>query len=478
MKLTLKNHRDGARVLIASPDDTLLRNLSAELREANYHVEAVQTVQAAAAILGRGSIDVVITDCRADGSVSNETVRLVGQSASDTEIVLLIGGDAAPQGSEVLYAGAFDTVLMPIPTSQLLAKVQRALEHRRMKQELTLLRQHVAMAYGFDNIVGESKAIVQLRETARRIAPTDIPILITGEDGTGKELLARTIHHHSIRRRESFVAVDCATVPQALLEEELFGRWDTSASASENKTGLLEQAQGGTVYLENVHELPASTQSQLVRLFQYSEITPLGAPAPTKVSLRVIASSAADLAVMVADGRFRKDLFNHINVIILNIPTLKERTEDIEILTDYFLRAIAQEQNTTPVTVSRQAREALVNATWPGNIRQLENVLKRAAGLCHNGRIEADDIILVNAAGSGGETQVSVPAAGNAGPKGLLADSQRAVIIQALEDNDWNFTQTAQMLGIGRTTLWRKVRKYNLRQDGGRRSLEEQVASE
>ncbi len=461
MKLTLKTRREAAGILVVTTDRTLADSITTELTKTGYAVKTIASLDDALNILEKDQTDVLLLGRTTIDKSDAETLGRIRQSSAATEVIILGELDDS-QAADIARGGAFDSLPEPISPPQLLMKIDKALEHRKMKQELNLLRQHVAMAYGFDNIIGESPAVEQLKETARRIAPTEIPILITGQGGTGKELLARTIHHHSNRRKEKLVIVDCAAIPRSMLDEELFG--GRNATSDMAGTGLLKDADGGTVYLKNVTELPLTTQSQLLRLFQYSEIIPIGAKAPVKVDLRTIAASTADISAAVAAGAFRKDLFNYLSVITLHVPPLQERQEDTELITEYILRKIAREQNLPSFTCTRHAMERLLRYDWPGNIRELENILKRAVGLCSAGRIEAEDIIFI---GSAATPRADTPPADteSGSRQGLLADSQRTVIARALEDNNWNFTLTAQKLGIGRTTLWRKVKKYDLRRE-------------
>ncbi len=335
-----------------------------------------------------------------------------------------------------------------------------------MQEELTILRQHVAMSYGFDNIVGISKPMMQLKETARRIAPTDITVLITGASGTGKELLAHAIHLHSNRRAGSMVAIDCSAIPETLLESELFGHTKGSfTSAHQNKKGLLEEADGGTIFLDEVSNMPASIQVKLLRFLQDSEIRPVGSSVSKQVDVRIIAATNRDLSLMVANEEFREDLYYRLNVIPLNIPTLVERAEDIEILTDYFIRKICNDMKRETMAINRSAVEKLLSHTWPGNVRELENTLKRGIALSSGNELTAEDIIFVSGNGKHGPNTVPPPGRSLTLRGNLMDSGQRSLILKALNDNKWNYTKTAAVLGIGRTTLWRKIGKYNLRRE-------------
>ncbi|MEW6051614.1 MAG: sigma-54 dependent transcriptional regulator [Candidatus Zixiibacteriota bacterium] len=450
-------------VLIVDDEEATRRLLRGTLSGAGYTVFEAETLSSTLASLRERPIDLVLTDLRLGEESGMDIIKAVRQSFPDIESILVTGFASIESAVEAMRAGAFDYVTKPFSPDELVVKVQKAVERKQMRQELTALRQHVAMNYGFDNIVGISKPMMRLKEAAKRIAPTDITVMITGPSGTGKELFARAIHYHSNRRTGRFVAIDCSALPEGLLESELFGHMKGSfTSAIQNKKGLFEEADGGTVFLDELSNMPMSTQAKLLRFLQDSEVRPVGAVASRKVNLRVIAASNKDLRTMVAEGTLREDLYYRLNVIPLTLPPLVERAEDIEILTDYFLRKMASESGHPLFSISRPAIDKLLSHTWPGNVRELENTLKRGAALCSGEKIEAEDILFIS-----GERPVETverqPGSSTLTLKGGLLDSgQRSLIIKALKDSEWNFTKAAAELGIGRTTLWRKLKKYNL----------------
>jgi two-component system response regulator HydG len=455
-----------AQILVVDDEAAPRRFLAVILGREGYRVSEADSVAGGMKILDEESIDLLISDLRIGGDSGINLIRSAHQNHPEIESVLVTAFGSIENAVEAIRAGAFDYITKPYSNEQLLVKVQKALERRFMKKELSVLRQHVAMSYGFDNIVGISKVMQQLKETAKRIAPTDITVLITGPSGTGKELFARALHHHSNRRSGPFVAIDCSAIPEALLESELFGHMKGSfTSAWQNKKGLFEEADGGTVFLDEVSNMPASTQSKLLRFLQDSEVRPVGSAISKKVDVRIVAATNRELKTMVTENSFREDLYYRLNVIPITLPTLNERMEDVEILTEYFLRKIASEMDGKTLHISRQAVDKLLSHTWPGNVRELENTLKRGAALCSDGQINVEDIIFIAgdrtpAVEPVQPTKVSLTIKG-----GLLDNSQRTLILKALNDNQWNFTKTATELGIGRTTLWRKVRKYDLRQE-------------
>jgi two-component system response regulator AtoC len=458
MRLTLRSGSETARILLVSADMKLTGELVNELNDA-YEIVTADSIEHALVLLDDEIFDLALTDELIGGQSGIEIVRIIHKSFPSMESMLLMDGQKRTSPSEAVACGAYDTLPRWTSGSELRFRIGKAIEHTRIRQELTLLRQQVAMEYGFDNLIGESEAMMKLKETARRVAPTDIAIMITGEAGTGKSKLARIIHHHSDRRLKSFEAFDCATSPEPILEAELFGKAEAGISTS--SVCPLVGAQGGTFFLGHIDQLPMPAQSRLVRLFQSSEIIPIGAADPVKVDVRFVASCSHDLEKMVTAGSFRKDLFNHVAVISLELPPLRKRIEDLEPLTDSILRRIATEGDMVSLSIARDAREKLMRHNWPGNIRELESSLKRATTLCRESCIEEDDIMFVTISTDQTIDQPSAPGR-ETGEQGLLADNQRVTIVRALENHDWNFTRTARALGIGRTTLWRKVKKYDL----------------
>jgi len=464
--MTVQAENNSARIMVVDDEAAIRRTLSLLLKKAGHDVRECENIAAARKTLDAWRPDLSIVDLRIGDDSGIDLIELIEQRYPDTESILMTAYGSIESTVEAMQSGAIDYITKPFSNHELLLRVNKALERSRMKQEIITLRQHVAMNYGFDNIVGISKAITHVKETAKRIAPTDITVLITGASGTGKELFARAIHHHSHRRNKPLMAIDCSAIPESLLESELFGHVKGSfTSASQDKRGLLEEADGGTIFLDEVSNMSAAVQVKLLRFLQDSEIRPVGASIARRVDVRIVAATNRDLATMVGQGEFREDLYYRLNVIPLNIPTLKERAEDIEMLTEYFLRKISGELNKSPLSISRAAVDLLLEHHWPGNVRELENTLKRGAALCTDNRLNRSDIIFV-AAENNDSVQPIAPTRNSLCLKGNLLDSnQKSLIMTALNDNDWNYTRTASELGIGRTTLWRKIKKYDLKRE-------------
>lgn len=462
--MDMKNRE--ASILLIDLEGTARRSLSVILGKEKYQIKEADSVDSAFNMLAANRIDVVLINSGTNQRSGLEVLKRIKQSCLYSEAIVLAASYDGQFAVQAMRAGAFDYLSGLLSPEQLLLKLKKAVEHRNMKRELIALREEVALTCGFDNIIGISKAMAKLRETTRRIAPTDIPVLITGEPGTGKGLLARVIHHHSSRRHGPFVSVDCSGSDEALLETELFGHSESSiVSDQPTSHASFERADGGSIFLDAVDQMPLSVQMRLVRFLRDFQIRPVGSTVERKVDLRIIAASDKDLSALAAEGKFREDLFLRLSVVNLNIPSLVERAEDIEILIEHFLRKLAGESAKKQFSVSRQAVDKLVRYTWPGNVRELENTLRKAIALARDNHLDGDDIAFT-ATDLRHETRdrMPIPSAPRR-TNSLLGDTQRSVIMKALADNNWNFTQTAHELGIGRTTLWRKVKKYNLKRE-------------
>jgi DNA-binding NtrC family response regulator len=460
--VTASYDNNNFKALIITSEQTERDLIASVLENEKYDVTTAGHAKEAHERLEHETFDLVISGLAFTAESESDFLSVVRKRFPETYTLLVTDCESADELRQAMQSAGGEIIPRPVLPDVVLARVRRIVKERQMQQELMALRQHIAMNYGFDNIVGISRHIEQLKETARRIAPTDITVLITGPAGSGKELFARAIHHHSTRRNDPFVAIDCSTIPEALVESELFG---SAEGAGDNpnggRKGLLEAADGGTVFLDEVSNIPKSVHSNLVRFLQTSEVRDSDSGKWKKVSVRIIAASGRDLGEMAAARAFPEDLYLRLNVIPLQIPSLLRRAEDIEILTEYFLRRISRNAGSPMLTISNQAIDKLHGYSWPGNVRELENTLKRAAALCTHNHLDAEDIVFI---GSGGisETQQTGTTRRLTLKGHLLDDGQRSLILKALDDNNWNYTRTAEDLGIGRTTLWRKIKKYNL----------------
>ena len=409
----------------------------------------------------------ILTDMRMPEISGLELLKKIQTISPQTLVVLLTAYGTIQNAVDAMRQGAYDYIAKPFKNEELLILVERALENKNMIEELTVLREEIAWKYGFDNLVGVSSAMEQLKHLAARVAATDIAVLITGDSGTGKEVLAKAIHYHSERRKRKFIAIECTSIPENLLESEFFGHIKGSfTSAYDTRKGLFEEADRGTVFLDEVGDMPLPLQAKILRVIQESEIRPVGSATSKKIDVRIIAATNRDLAAMVKEGSFREDLFYRLNVLPIKIPPLRDRIDDIPVLTEHFLRleSIKGEEG-QPFKISIEAMEKMIAHHWPGNVRELENTIKRAIALSQNRRIQSRDIIFITPEQTTGQKDSEDIISDARG--GTLEDSLRKRIESTLVANNWNFTKTANELGIGRTTLWRKIKKYDIKKIEG-----------
>ncbi len=450
-----------ASILIVDDDEAFRTPVVILLRKCGYEVLTASGVAEATDIINQRKIDLIITDLKMNDGTGMDILNLTRQLHYHVAVILETAYGSVRNAVDAMRQGAYDYITKPFKNDELLILVEKALEHKDIREELSVLREEVAWKYSFDNMIGVSASMKQLKSLAARVASTDISVLITGESGTGKELLARAIHHHSARRKKKFIPIDCTSIPANLLESEFFGHIKGSfTSAYNTHRGLFEEADGGTVFLDEIGEMPLHLQSKILRVLQEAEIRPVGSNVSKKIDVRILAATNKELSDLVKDGNFREDLFYRLSVLPINIPPLRERLDDLVTLADHFLNAEKIREGKANLSLSAEAMEKLLSHHWPGNVRELENTIKRAIALSHDGRLMPGEIMFLTSDTGRGtrKEEKKIPEA----ETGTLEESLKQRIEATLGANDWNFTRTAMQLGIGRTTLWRKVKKYNI----------------
>src|SRR6185369_3624561 len=360
-----------------------------QLSDRGYHVEQAESGEAAIARLADFAFDIIITDLRLPGVDGSAVIEAAVARYPDIIAIVVTGYGTVKDAVEAIKRGASDFVSKPFQIDELLHVLGSSLEQRRLKSENAYLRSQLEERYRFEGVIGKSRPMARLFQLLETVAPTNSTILITGETGTGKEVVARAIHHNSPRKAHRFVALNFSAIPKTLLEAELFGHVRGAfTGAVGNRQGRLEQAHRGTLFLDEVGTMSTALQMKLLRVLQEREFERVGDSHTTKVDVRVIAATNSDLARMVAEGQFREDLFYRLNVIPVHLPPLRERKEDIPLLVQHFL-AIFRNGATTSLTVSQEAMRRLMSFSWPGNVRQLENAVERAVALSA-GRTQID----------------------------------------------------------------------------------------
>ena len=451
-----------AKILIVDDQRNMRTTLAMMLRGAGYEVdEAVDGDQA----IDRGSTgayDLMLTDLRMGSKDGIEVLRAVKEAQPLTEAIVMTAYGTIETAVEAMRLGAFDYIQKPFSEQELLVKVAKAVDSRRLAGEVGFLASEFKDRYGFENIVGRSAAIREILGRIVRVAPTDAIVLITGESGTGKELIAKALHANSRRADRAFVPVNCAAITETLLESELFGHARGSfTGAVKARKGLFEEADGGTFFFDEIAETPLSFQAKLLRAIQENEIRRVGESRPIRVDVRIIAATNQDLLKAIAEKRFRQDLYYRLNVARFQLPALRERREDLPALLEHFLAKYNKKMGHR-ARLAESAKDALDRYPFPGNVRELEHMIEQAVALSADGVITADDLLPP-------QQDASPPHPGTQGARTLesVVDSaERAAIEAALREAEGNRERAAELLDISPTTLWRKMTRLGVQFEG------------
>jgi two-component system response regulator HydG len=441
-----------AKVLVVDDQKNMRTTTALMLREAGYQVFEAEDGAAALQRVATEPFDVVLTDWRMGPVDGLEVLRATLESAPATRVILMTAFGSAASAQEMLRRGAADYLSKPFKEEELLFRVAKAVDDRRLRGDLSLLTGEFRDRFGLEHIVGRSAALRELLERVRRVAPSDATVLVTGESGTGKDLVARALHAASRRAHKPFVPVNCAAITETLLESELFGHARGAfTGATRARRGLFEEASGGTLFIDEISETAPGFQAKLLRAIQDGEIRRVGESLPLRVDVRVVASTNRDLRAAVAEKRFREDLYYRLAVVPLHVPALRDRREDVPLLAEHFLEAYARRTGARR-TLSPGALGRLLEWGWPGNVRELENQIEQAAALSASSVILASDICLDEA----------MPAAPGS-PVGTLAEAveaaERRAIQATLARCGGELGEVARQLGVSSTTLWRKMKR-------------------
>ena len=477
---------DTQKHLLIVEDEAPLREAIAEqLSDRGYRVEQAESGEVAIAKLADFAFDIIITDLRLPGVDGSAVVEAAVERYPHIIAIVVTGYGTVKDAVEAIKRGASDFVNKPFQIDELLHVLDSALEQRRLKSENAYLRAQLEERYRFEGIIGKSRPMKLLFQLLETVAPTNSTILITGETGTGKEVVARAIHHNSPRRLHRFIALNCSAIPEALLEAELFGHVRGAfTGAVGNRQGRLEQAHKGTLFLDEVGTMSAALQMKLLRVLQEREFERVGDSHTIKVDVRVTAATNSDLGRLVAEGQFREDLFYRLNVIPVQLPPLRERKEDVPLLVQHFLGKFQQERNaggdgeapgdrgrtsgdrgTAPQTVSQEGMRRLMAYHWPGNVRQLENAIERAVAFTvGRSQIDVGDLPteIQQAQEPALTSSVTLPEDG-VDLDAFMANIERELIQRSLERTGGNKGQAARLLSLKRTTLVEKLKRLEKR---------------
>jgi DNA-binding NtrC family response regulator len=443
------------------------------LEEEGYEVEIALSGKEAYEKMKAHPFDIVITDLKMPGIGGMEILRTFRKDYPDSIIIMITGFSTVETAVEAMKLGAFDYIPKPFTPDEVSIVVKKAIEKKSLMLENIYLRQELQEKYGFHNIVGKSKKMQEIYRIIAKVAMTDSTVLITGQSGTGKELIARAIHFNSPRREKQFVPVDCAVLSENLLESELFGHVRGSfTGAVTTKPGLFEVADGGTVFLDEVGNISLSIQAKLLRVLQEREFTPVGGTKAKKVDIRLIAATNKDLEKMIKEEVFREDLYYRLNIVPLYLPALKERQEDIPLLAVHFLKKYAEEMGKAIKGFTPEAMERLMRYPWPGNVRELENVVERTVVMIDDEMVRVEHLILPGQQEKEIlENQIPMTSEELKEIKKQVREKaveeiERAFILSALERHQWNVTRAAEEVGMLRPNFQALMRKYNLRARG------------
>src|SRR5688500_16080778 len=383
------------RILIADDHDSLRRGLAQALSEASHDVEEAPNGNAAIEKLHESFFDVVVSDLKMGGSSGLDVLKTAKQLHPSCAVILMTAFGSVSTAVEAMKSGAFDYVQKPFEVEEMEVKIEKALDMRRMQHQIDYLRHAQGDIYDFDRIIGSSGALEKVLGVVRKVAKSNTTLLVRGETGTGKELIAGAIHHNSLRAARSFIKVNCAALQENLLDSEMFGHEKGAfTSADKQRIGRFEQADGGTLFLDEIGDMSPTTQAKILRVLQEHEFERLGGTRTIKVDVRMIAATNRDLPAMVASGHFREDLYYRLNVVTIEMPSLRERKEDILPLAVWFVRRFSGELKKRLDGLDNEAQKLLTRYSWPGNIRELENAIERAALLTEGSVITAEDLRL------------------------------------------------------------------------------------
>ena len=449
-----------AKILLVDDDHSLRRVLEFQLDEAGYSVVASGAGREALEFFSREEFDCLITDWRMPQMTGSQLVQQATAIKSEIPIIVITAFGDVDTAVEAMRGGAFDFITKPFNRQEILLTVEKALKYGSVLAENRRLRRRVHEEFRIENIIGTSEKMRQVFDLIERVSKTDVTILIEGESGTGKELIAKAIHASGTRKEHPFVAINCAAIPEMLIEAELFGykKGAFTGAIGESK-GKFEEADGGTIFLDEIGAMPVQAQTRLLRVIQEQEVTRLGENAPRKIDVRIIAATNDNLPELIKQNAFREDLYYRLAVVPITIPPLRERREDIPILTEYFLTRSATKHGIKPPMIARDVFKVFFDHPWTGNVRELENLVERVVVLSDGETVELDDIPanVKHTSSLDGELWFSLPA-----EPINLDNVEREIIRESLRRHNGSQSQTSKYLGITRSALIYRIQKYGL----------------
>jgi DNA-binding NtrC family response regulator len=443
----------GSKVLVVDDDLGMCGMLSDVLKEEGFSVHTTGESFEASKILKKEEFDVIVTDLKMKGLKGLDLLEVAHKVAPMTPVIIITAFGTIESAIKAMKMGAYDYITKPFQMDELILTVRKALENRLLKKEVIRLRKEVESRYDFHQLIGKSPSMQKIYDLIERISDSLSNVLITGESGTGKELVAKAIHYNGVRKEGPFVAINCAAIPETLLESELFGyKKGAFTDAKSDKKGLIFEANEGTLFLDEITEMPLTLQAKLLRVIEEREVRPLGDTNSYPIDVRIISTSNRDIASLIQQGRFREDLYYRLKVIDIEMPPLRERKEDIPILVQHFIHKFSKELKKAVSSVSEDALKILLNYSWPGNIRELENIIQRAITLSQHEVILPEDLpasIIQKIDEKLFEKALE--------EKFTLDQLEKEYIKRVLIETGGNKSKAAERLGLDRKTLYRKL---------------------
>jgi DNA-binding NtrC family response regulator len=451
-------------ILVVEDKDSMRNMLYDTLTEEGHRVDAASDGRQAIDLVSNKSYDLVLTDLRMPDIDGLEVLSRVKEADQETSVIVMTAYGTIEDAVQAMKVGAFDFLTKPFDTEHLCVLINRALENRRLVAENTHLREQLLSQHGIDNIIGQNEKMVELSQMVQKVAKSDASVLLQGESGTGKELFARAIHNLSHRKSGPYITINCAAIPRELLENELFGSEKGAfTGAHARKMGKFEIANGGTIFLDEIGDMDIALQAKLLRVLQQKNFERLGGTKTVDVDVRVIAATNMDLPELIRQKQFREDLYYRLSVFPLNIPALKERPDDIPLLTEHFVEKYCREMKKPVKSLTKEALALLDKYHWPGNVRELENTIERAVILAEGKKITPEHLAIRL------RRTNEIRLRDGAGLKEIGAHAQmqaeRSTIIRVLKDVRGNKRKAAKVLQIDYTTLFDKIKKYDIDKD-------------
>lgn len=427
------------------------------LDQHGYNVRIFSDISECIEQIKSGECDLILSDLNKDNNTAENILKSVKSINPNIEVIFFTESESIELAASIVKLGAFDYMQKPIIPDNLLIKVERALGHKRMIEEIERLQENFKREYGLQAIVAESKEMLNVLREVTQVAKSDSPILIQGESGTGKELIARAIHS-SGRPGKPFIPINCGAMPETLLESELFGYMKGAFTGARiNKKGLFEEAHDGTIFMDEIGDMPLITQVKILRALDFGEIRRLGSNTPIYVNTRIVAATNKDMLSLVKDGKFREDLYYRLNVISIKIPPLRERKSDIIPLANHFLKLYSARMGKDVKKISHEVRQILLKYDWPGNVRELENVIERAIVLAQYDTIFPDDLPTGLQSNQPDIIKIAIE------KRWSLKELEKEYLSNVIKNHSGNLSKAVETLGIARNTLWRKMKKFGIK---------------